>query len=274
MFFCMSEEKDILKEKKNSFGGILIILVVLLVLNFFNFDKGVFADIVNPINRAAIQSSESAKDFVYVFSRLENLKQDYYQLKEDYLILKARDEKISLIYEENEALKKQLEVVEESEELMKSKVLYQSTGARMENLLISSGKNDGVKEGDIVVIGDVYIGYITEVSENTAQVRLPTSRGSRLKVMILEDDSVDEKPGYLNGIAKGYVNFVRVENIDPVGDLEVGNSVFTNDPKIGEYLYIGEVSEIGDDPAEAFNSCVLELPISYTRLNYVFVKED
>ncbi len=270
----MAEDKEIFKQTRVFFLVIFSVSFLLLFINFVGIKRDFGAFLVNPVNEAAFTSAESVLDVFTVFDQMRSLREEYYDLKEEFLILKAQSDKVTLLVEENALLKKQIGLEEEQENLVLAEVLYEKTDWRMENLLLNKGSEDGIERGDLVVLGDTFIGIIVETTSQTSKVRLPTSRASSLKVMILEQDADDEIADFLNGIALGYSNMVRVENVGLIRDLEIGDPIIINDPKVGEYLYLGEVYSVGEDPTLTLQVADVKLPVDYQSLKYVFVRKD
>ncbi len=261
------EEKKFFEKTRSFFYLLLFTTLIFFSSNFFSFSRDTGMLIINPINDVAFSSSESFKDFFTVFGNIHALKEDYHELQKKYLVLTSELKTLELLKEENAVLQEQLGIKEEDDELIFSRVLYQDIEFRSENLLLNKGEDDGVEKGDVVVFGNIYVGLIVETTSKTSKVRLPTSRASSIKVMILQEDS------FLNGLALGYSNSIKIENIDVTGDLEDGYEIFINDPKIREQLYLGSVNSIGEDSTNPLRSCGVELPLRYTDLKFVFVKK-
>ncbi len=275
----MFDEKGFLQNSKNFFIISILVCGILLFSNVLEFKKNILeigTFFVYPIQNSSYFSSNSLKDFFGVFSEIKTLRSDYYELEEDYLRLKSESGLFYVLEEENMTLKKELGFEIEKEKLVMAEVLFQDLDLRNESLIINKGLKDGVFQGDIVVIGDLYIGIITEVYDFTSKVRLPTSRASSLKVMIVNQEHEDwatfSPRDYLSGIAVGYTNTLKIENIEIQGDLREGYFILINDAKVGTYLYLGEVLHIDDDPTLALRSCTVGLPIDYANLKYVFIR--
>lgn len=277
----MFNEKDFLKNSKTFFLVLVFFSLFFLFLNIFSISKGVLefgAFLTKPLDNAALSSSNSVKNFLGVFDEVKTLRGEYFDLQEQYLKLQAEENLISLLYEENLTLKKQLGVQEVQQELILAEVLFQDWALRNESLLINKGQEDGVNQGDIVSIGSLYIGIVSDVYDFTSKVRLPTSRASSLKVMILTDE-VDfeeiafEPQDYLSGVAIGYSNILKVENIETNGDLQEGFTIVLNDEKVGTHLYLGNVNIIEKDPTATLQTCSVKLPVDYANLKYVFVRK-
>ncbi len=272
----MFDNKEFFKNSKNFFLTLLIVSSLFLFFNILNIKQNTsdfLYFIVRPVNSVALVSSSSVKDFVSVFGQVKTLRGEYYDLKEEYLSLKADKNLISVLEEENYLLKKQLGVLEEGEEFILAEVLFQDWSLRNESLLINKGREHGVEEGDVVVLENMFIGIVNQVEDFNSKVRLPTSKGNSLKVMIVDSEVGDEIQSSLSGIAVGHSNVLKVENIEMQGELEKGFVVLVNDEKVGKQLFLGNVASIEDDPTATFRSCSVNLPVEYTDLKRVFVSK-
>ncbi len=272
----MFDNKEFFKNSKNFFLTLFILSFLFLFFNILNIQQNVsetLAFLARPVNSVALTSSSSVKGFVSVFGQVKTLRSEYYDLKEDHLNLKADKNLISVLKEENYLLKKQLGVLEDEEDFILAEVLFQDWSLRNESLLINKGSEHGVKEGDVVVLGNMYIGIVNHVESFSSKVRLPTSKGNSLKVMIVGSEVEDEIQSSLSGIAVGHSNVLKVENIEMQGELEKGFVVLVNDEKVGKQLFLGNVTSIEDDPTATFRSCSVNLPVEYTDLKRVFVRK-
>lgn len=274
----MFNEKEALKNSKRFFLLLVGLSFFLLFFNLLGIQKSTssFLDfLINPVQSSAIKSSNSVKSFVAVFSEVRTLRGEYYDLQERYLELKAEKNSISVLQEENFVLREQVGVKDDDVDFVLADVLFQDWALRNESLVLNKGLEDGVSKGDVVVVGNMYVGLISEAHDFTSKVRLPTSRASSLKVMIVDQER-QEEPGVqesLSGVAVGHSNVLKVENIETHGELKEGFAIFTNDQKIGEHLYIGNVLSIDDDPTASLRSCTVDLPINYGDLKRVFVRK-
>jgi len=277
----MFKEKEFFENSKKFFLLLFSVSFFFLFLNFFGIQKTIFESIsflAKPVDSAAFESSKSVKNFFGVFGEVRTLRSEYYELKEEYLKLKAESNLMLLLKEENLALREQLGVDLEESDLVLAEVLFQDWALRSESLVINRGERHGLSQGDIVLLGDMYIGLLSEVYEDTSKVRLPTSRASSLKVMIVEkdqdfEDESFEVTSFLSGIAVGKSNVLSVENIEMRGNLREGDIVLLNDTKVGTHLYLGNVLTVDEDPTATLRSCTVKLPVDYENLKRVFVRK-
>lgn len=277
----MSEDKFFSKNSKRFLTFLFLCLFLIFSFNFLGIKKNseeFLFFLVKPINSVAYSSSQSVKNFFQVFEEVRTLRSDYYELQEKYLKLKSRNNLLPLLEEENSVLKKQLNVADDGVDLILADVLFQDLTLKNESLLTNRGRNDGVEWGDIALIGDTYIGFVSEVFDYTSKVRLPTSRASSIKVMILSsefdfENETFQPRDFLSGVAYGQANILTIDNIEMRGDLNEGDIIFTNDERIGEHLFMGKVLSIDEDPTATLRSCTVDIPIEYSNLKRIFIKK-
>jgi rod shape-determining protein MreC len=277
----MFDEKKFLQNPKNFYIFLICFSAFFLLVNLFGVKKNIFEVVtflMNPVQTMALNSSKSVKNFLGVFSEIKTLRTQYYDLQEEYLKLEAESNSLLLLQEESLTLKEQVNLGDYEGELVMAEVLFQDLDLRNESLLINKGEKDGVVLGDVVAVGRMYVGLISDVYEFTSKVRLPTSRASSLKVMILDQkEEIVEgslKPrNYVAGLAVGYSTTLKIENIETHGGFEEGYPVFLNDQKVGTYLFLGNILSIDADPTLALRTATVRLPVDYTDLKYVFVRK-
>jgi len=278
----MFNDREFFKNQKIFFLLLTLFCISLFFFNLFQTSKNVSNVVeafVKPIEEVAFVHSESVKSFFGIFQEIKTLRTNYYDLQEEYLELEARQDMLILLEEENISLKEQLNIYSIGHEIIPAEVLFQDWSLRNESLLINKGSVDGIVQGDIVTIGLMYVGIVSDVYEFTSKVRLPTSRASSLKVMILEnvlefENEISIPQSFLSGIAIGYSNILKIENIETYGNLVEGSVIVLNDQKIGKYLYLGKVLSVDDDPTASLRSCTVEVPVDYSNLKFVYVRKD
>lgn len=264
-----------IKSEKYFFPLVILLALISVGINYLPFKQSIINALdlgSQPIGEIAYTSSKGVSDFFGVFQEVKTLKTDYYNLLEEHLRLEADSGMISLLKEENLALKKQLDFKNVEDSYLKAEILTNASSSENETVLINQGSAEGVQEGDIAVVGNIYVGVVTEVNNHSSKIRLPMSRASFIKVIIAKPEATDLlDTKILNGVAVGYSNVIRIENIETTGDLEEGYSVIIKDPKIPKMLLLGKVFAIEDDPTASSRSVEVLPPIDYQYLKYVYI---
>jgi cell shape-determining protein MreC len=179
----------------------------------------------------------------------------------------------STLKEENEALKKQIALGNVEQKYVLAKVL----SPRENNLMrINKGKNEGIAIGDVVVLGNMYIGLVVEVDEKGSLVRLPSNRGSSLEAIVIEGDiesarNMDCVTILTKGVVEGAPDGIKIENMSMNAPLKNGDTVVINDTRVGEYLVLGNLVGLSENPAATSRTGYVSPIFDYDRLMTVFV---
>ena len=122
---------------------------------------------------------------------------------------------------------------------------------RRRSILIDRGADDGVKAGQAVVMGRVYLGRVRKVRATTSLVQLATDPSARLEVFVRTDKDVllrgyARRSGVRDGEDQLIVRFVRTPR--DAGTVPVGSAVFTSnfDERVPAQLLVGTISESTD----------------------------
>ncbi|MBB5174386.1 rod shape-determining protein MreC [Texcoconibacillus texcoconensis] len=208
-------------------------------------------------------------------------------------------EDIRNVYEENQALKAQLDdyatVSVEVDELRRQNdqlkeslditeslydasyrsaaVINRSPDRWNEFIGINKGAQNGIEEDMSVITSEGLVGKVARVSQFTSTVQLLTDqdRANRISAMASEDDSVY---GFIEGIDEdtGYLHFTKIET-----DMEVEEGMTVVTSGLGGVfprgLEIGEVIGVKDDEFGLTQSAYVEPAANFHHLDYVMVVE-
>lgn len=136
-----------------------------------------------------------------------------------------------------------------------------------ENLTLGLGKQDGIKEGMVALLGETYLGRVTKISERQSQVRLPSFFEERLLVKLVSStQQTSVGKGLSIGRGQGKI---RVEQILASEGVAKGNLVSTNID--GKDLVIGEVEEVIEKKGEVFKTAQVKLLYNPEELDTIFL---
>ena len=107
---------------------------------------------------------------------------EYNRMKEEIASLKADRSKEVLEYLEYESLKQHTQVISPEDTYVESNIVNFTDTSEV---LINRGKESGLKKGDIVTFGRVFLGVLTDVGSNSSLVRLPTHTLSTFEVVVV-----------------------------------------------------------------------------------------
>jgi rod shape-determining protein MreC len=143
-----------------------------------------------------------------------------------------------------------------------SKVLYRDIYNLKNEITIYKGKNNNIKENNLVINDLGLVGVVTKVNENSSVVRLLTNNKTNISVKI----------GDYYGILKYQDNKLVVEGINNKSNISIGDEVKTSDIAIlPENILIGYVTNLSMDKYEIERVIELSSVVDFNSLKYVSV---
>lgn len=261
------------EQKDNNFVYISFVLgILLLILN----NVGKFSNIrssidyvFSPVTNSANKAGESVSEYFSTFIQLGNFRKEYNSMKTQIAENDAKYSNYLVLKNENEALKQQLGVENNDAKLVMTNVLRDDD---INSLLIDEGSDSGVKQGDVVVLGNTFIGIVTVADRNGSRVRLATDNSSHLQVVVMKDNDQNKKNIVSNGVVSGSTEGIKIENIDMNSDVADGDVVYVNDSKIGGFWTLGYIVGLSKNPANTYKTAYVSPVLDYDDLVTVFVK--
>ena len=257
---------------------------ILLGIGFFlldslgavNFVRTGISFAMDPVAYQGNVAGGVVKEYLETFVRLNEFRDEYNELSIKVYEQEVESSFYAVLKEENESLRKQVALAELEQNYVMAKVLG---GLENDFLRINKGEREGVVVGDVVLLGNLYIGIIIRVDSQGSLVRLPTNRASNLEVVIvrgkIENLRMDEDIGILTkGVVKGSADGIRVENMSMSASLQNGDIVVVNDSRVGQYLVLGYLVGLSENPAATSRSSYVSPIFDYDKLITVFVRTD
>jgi len=250
----------------------LVILIILFNLGgYLNFLRNAFYQLVLPLEKSIYQFSYQIKEWTEVLTNLKKTKEEISRLKEENLQLQSQINQLREIAQENQFLRKQLNL---SQSLEKKLVLAQVVGSQIENfnqvIFINKGKKAGIKKNQPVIIaGNILIGQIIESFDSFSKVLLINSPQSKINVMIQDKTS---EP--IQGILKGSSDFRLILDLIPQGKKLKENQIIATSGLAGFYppnLLIGRIKKIISTEENVFQQAEIEPIADLNHLKLVFV---
>lgn len=225
------------------------------------FFSGGFSDIVNFKSNA---------------KKVEELEEENKKLEEEIVALKGELENTSSL----EKLKKSLNFIDEKyvANQISAKVVSKNDGLWYTSIVISAGKNDGVKENSLVMNGDGLVGIITEVSadyskaitllDTTSSVSFKLSKDSKFKGIITTGTGMkDEESNREKGLLQGYM-------LDSDYEVIPGDIVVTSGLGLyPENIVIGEVTKVSEDKSKSLKYVVVKPNVNFKNIDNVVIVE-
>lgn len=230
--------------------------------------------IFEPTIYSSTQAGSSSKKYLEAFVKITEFRKELNQLKIDVLEKDVNNSYYTILKEENESLKKQIALSDTTKKYLKAKALFTES---VDYLNINVGSEDGVSVGNIVSLGNMYIGQVIKVDLKGSLVRLLSSKESRFEVLIthagVKDGKVLETPEVLSkAVVVGTADGIKVENISSTASVKEGNIVIMNDARVGSHLVIGYLVGVLDNPSATSKSGYVSPLVDKDNLLTVFVR--
>jgi rod shape-determining protein MreC len=232
-----------------------------------DFFQGMFSPVQFGMNRGA----KGIKDTFSFYSSVKKVRSENLHLETKILKLESELVELEKLRQENQALRSQIKNIEELG--IEDRVLLAYTMGNNEDttgstIFINKGYLHKVKTGDIVIIDNIVIGLVKDVSANKSLVELITS--SEMSATVYDLNS----PQKTEGLAMGqFGTSILIERILPGEYIEPGDIIVTSG-KDGIFLpglYVGKVEEVVDDPAQPLKKAFVSTMVDYSKLDKVFV---
>jgi rod shape-determining protein MreC len=140
-------------------------------------------------------------------------------------------------------------------------ILVKPSWSPYDTLIVDVGSSDGISIGDKVMVdGNVFIGYVSEVFSNTSKIVLYSSPGEKTNVLVGDNNLEKEAVGMGGG------NF-KIELPREVGVKE-GDSIVI--PSISPNIF-GIVEKISYRETDAFQTLLFKSPSNISELKWVEV---
>ena len=208
--------------------------------DFNNKISNSFITISTPIIKIISIPINSSIDLVVNFNKLAMAKKENIKLKEELFKLQNYYLTSLAIHQENQELRSALNFVKSKTENYKiARVIGMSHQAFDQKLLIDSGKNRDIREGQIIAGNRGVIGRVSEVFEDKSRILLLTDSSSRIPIIA----SRARNRGILAGNNSGLMEILYLPKNHQIA---VGDKIFTSSDgdTVPPGLLIGVVKKI------------------------------
>jgi len=246
--------------KKHFYFPIIAVIFFILIFSL-SWTRNILFSIGSPLwfMKNSISSFVAAN--VNVLSSKTTLIKENNLYKEQIKLDEKDRVLFDLLKKENEDLKNILNRNQVNRKLLLGAVLVKPFLSPYDTLIIDIGTLEGVIAGDQVIVdGNIFIGYISEVYSDTSKVVLYSSPGEKVKVLIGDNNVEKEAVGLGGG------NFI-VEM--PRGsDVKEGDSIVI--PSVSSNIF-GIVEKIESKESNSFQNILFKNPINVAELKWVEV---
>lgn len=247
-------------------AGIVLSLLCMLAygLGWFQPIYSVGNYVFQPIAYWGSEVMGGIKNVGQTISDIGMLRQENAQLQAENAQLRAQLGVYDSVEEENDILRSQLGIPRAKEwKLAKARILGFDVYGVAEYVIIDEGSNDGIQVGDPVILGDILIGEVREVSDSTAKVRLVSNTQSN----IYSIDQNTKAKGLVRGSLKGIV----MEEILESEIVNEGDTIITWEDDVPGNLVIGTVIRVEDVPTSSTKNAYIEPGYSLEDIQLIFV---
>ena len=200
--------------------------IFLIVLGKFNFTAINYLKITinEVVYRTSFVASIPEKYITYSYLAIEEhikLYKDYNFQKKELEKLKSEKYEVKFLEAENKRLKKVLNDINYSSELVIAKVIIDKQSPFLRSIIINKGSKNNIKKGMSVLSDSYLIGKVVEVNYMTSRVLLLSDLNSKIPVTI-EPGSIQS---ILSGDGKNSGNIQYTKDNLPIAD---GSIIYTS----------------------------------------------
>ncbi len=182
--------------------------------------------------------------------------------------LVAENAKLKKLEDENKSLREQLDTPNKDLKIKLAAGVIGSGGFGTKNvLLIDKGSNQGVKENDLVVVKNILLGKIINVTPKVSSVQLLSDPDSNIPVITA---------GGAEGILEGkFGSEIRLTNVLQAEELIEREIVFTSGKDgLPRNLVVGEIGKVNKIDKEFFQSASLSQLVDSEKISLVYLVEN
>ena len=213
-------------KQRFSLFALLFSSIFLIVLGKFNFTAINYLKITinEVVYRTSFVASIPEKYITYSYRAIEEhikLYKDYNFQKEELEKLKSEKYEVKFLEAENKRLKKVLNDINYSSELVIAKVIIDKQSPFLRSIIINKGSKNNIKKGMSVLSDSYLIGKVVEVNYMTSRVLLLSDLNSKIPETI-EPGSIQS---ILSGDGKNSGNIQYTKDNLPIAD---GSIIYTS----------------------------------------------
>jgi len=179
-------------------------------------------DAAGPTLDAMSRPVVAAGNLVDYAAKLAHLHQENARLEEENVKLLHWQQAALALASENAQLRGLLKLVPESAvSYVTARVIADSGGAYVRNLMVDAGSDSGVSRGQAAITGAGLVGRVEEVGTRTARILLVTDLNSRVPAIIERS----RQRAILSGDNSEHPSLVY---LDPAGAVKIGDRIVTS----------------------------------------------
>ncbi len=265
------------KDSQNNKSWLLVLISLavatfLLTLSSLEVTTGIeslLSYILDPIYSTSANTANGIGEYFSTLVNISDFRDEYNQMKVQISTLEVENLNYQQLLEENIQLKTQLELGNKEYQYVEATILNH---IESDYILINAGSSNGIQNGDVVVLGNSFLGIIMDINQYSSKVRLPISKSTFLEAYIVDQHDQKKRNILSKAVVNGSADGIKIENIGMNSGVENGDIVVVNDQKVGDALILGTVVGLSQDPATTTRSGYVSPVVDYYDLINVFVR--
>lgn len=261
----MSYLQDSLKRKKKIFYSLFILFFLIIVIflrnPIYNIGRVIFSGIGGGIWSAgnaiggffgSIGSEFRTKNYLYNLNK--NLITENDSLKRELLDR-------NILFDENTKLKEMFGRKSSESKLVLGNILVKPNRSLYDTLVLDVGIRDGIKDGQKVFSSGVTVGVVYETVDNNSKVKLYSTNGEKMDVVLSGSDI------FMQATGRGGGNF---EITVPTGiDVKSGSEIYL--PGLMPSI-LGIVDSKISAPNDLFQKVIVRSTINFNHIKWVEIR--
>ncbi len=250
----------------------VIVFSVFHFLGIGNLPASVVQAALAPFQKAFTAVGDALEGYAVYFSNMKQLYEENQALKDRVEVLENQLHDAELAVGENAALRDYLGIRDryESFHAVGAQVLGRSDGTYLQYITLDKGSSSGIRENMPVITKNGLVGYVCDVSINSCRVStlLQYDTGVGVYVQRSGDVGLTDCP-----YAMGEKGLLRVIYLPEDASLQIGDRVVTGD--LGDIypsgLTVGHVIEIMPDTYSRSLTAIIQPAVDFDSLEQVYV---
>ncbi len=260
------------RKKKIIFIIIFLIFVIMFVAFFFrNNNNKIVSSIASFVSKPI--------NFVYETFNKPKMSSDIEELRNENETLKAENEKLQLqaleyqrIIDENTTFKEMLNIKKEYQhyDLIMGKIIYREHDNWTQTFTINVGANDGIKLDQTVVHKDGLVGYISNVTQDSAVVTTILDASASVSVNI----STINEPAVVNGdLELKAKNRLKLTYIPLDTEIAISDMLYTSGIGVmyPSSIPVGRITEVVNNKNDVNRYALVEPCVNISKISEVAV---
>ena len=239
--------------KPSSFFTIIVFILVVLLIVFNQIIGSFLGNFVSILSFSKVTAYETLPKSVLA-SRLLDAEEELSRIKYQSLLY-------TINLEEIKSIKESLGLTEQ-ETFLRANIIARPPRTHYDTFLISYDNKNGLEVGDLAFISGIYIGFVSEVREDTALVSLLSSPGVVFDVRAGDPSAIV----VTKGLGGGSFTF----DIPKEVNLNLGDIVSTGS---GESNVIAIVSSISETPEHTTSKVYANSPVNMNTARIIEFKK-